>query len=130
MKLLARLMLLLAALAYGAMPVTGMSVMAMPMAHAMDGAGEVREAAFITKVVADQDCPHSAAETTVDDTDHGSDVHSTSTKMMWHCAVCLTLPVDISLSDRGKPARAAEAATLSPRLVSQMTIPLTPPPRS
>ncbi|MCC8931225.1 hypothetical protein [Rhizobium sp. 'Codium 1'] len=130
MKSLARILLFLAALAYGAMPTTGMAAMAMPMVHATDTAGEAAVPASLTKAVADLDCPHSATEMTVADIDHGSASHSTSTKMIWHCAACPMLPVALSLSDSGKPARAAEAATLSPRLVSQTAAPLTPPPRS
>jgi hypothetical protein len=135
MTSLARLLLLVAALAYGAMPLTGMSAMAMPVAHAMDpGGGMMHSPAYnpapAADVMADIDCPHSNSPAAVVDADPGSDQPAKPVKMTWHCAACLTLPADAVLADSGKPARAAEAPARLPRLVSQSTAPLTPPPRA
>lgn len=127
MRSLARLLLLLAAFAYGAMPMTGMSAMAMPVAHMVDAVAGAHEAGSAADMVADVDCPHSGASTI--NADGGEDTGK-PLKMTWHCAACLTLPADPVLAESGKPARAAEAATRFPRLVSQLTAPLTPPPRA
>ncbi len=126
MRPLFRLLLLLAALAYGAMPMTGMTAMAMPVVHVMDKGDLFQPHYMPAKAVADSDCPHSGGKTTSIGDD---DQSSKPLKMASHCAACLTLPADPVLADSGKPARAAEAMSLSPRLVSQMTAPLTPPPR-
>ncbi len=130
MKSLARLLLLVAALAYGAMPMTGMSAMAMPVAHAMDASGDAGLLVSASKVAVDIDCPHSGSATTVADADGNAHHPAKPLKMTWHCAACLTLPTDPVLAGSGKPARAAEASARLPRLVSQLTAPLTPPPRA
>ncbi len=109
------------------MPMTGMPAMAMPVMHAMDQGDLLTFHHLPTKTVADSDCPHFGGKTISIDED---DQSSKPLKMASHCAACLTLPADPVLADSGKPARAAEAASLSPRLVSQMTAPLTPPPRA
>lgn len=129
MTSLARLLLLVAALAYGAMPMTGMSAVAMPVAHAMDTAG-TQPAAASTKAMADVDCPHSGSQTTVADAGGDGEHPSKPVKTAWHCAACLTLPAHPGFADGGKPASAAEAGLLIPTLVSQMAAPLTPPPRA
>ncbi len=126
MRPLFRFLLLLAALAYGAMPMTGMPAMAMPVMHAMDQGDFSTSHHLPAKAVAHSDCPHSGDQTISIDED---DQSSKPSKMAAHCAACLTLPADPVLADSGKPARAAEAMSLFPRLVSQMTAPLTPPPR-
>jgi hypothetical protein len=130
MRSLARLLLLIAALAYGAMPMTGMSAMAMPVAHAMDARGEAGVPVSASMFSVDMDCPHSGSAVTIADADGGSPHPAKPLEMTWHCAACLTLPAEPTLADSGKPARAAEAATRLPRLVSQVTAPLTPPPRA
>lgn len=131
MTSLARLLLLIAALAYGAMPMTGMSAMAMPAAHAMDASGDLGEPVAASTEMADIDCPHSAAVLSVADAADGNAEHpSKPMKTVWHCAACLTLPADTVLADSGKPARAAEASALPSRLVSQLRAPATPPPRA
>lgn len=131
MTSLARLLLLVATLAYGAMPLTGMSAMAMPSAHVMQDAGDQREPVLASTAMADVDCPHSASALPVADAADGDGEHPAKpVKMTWHCAACLTLPADPALAESGKPARAAEASTRLPRLVSQLTAPLTPPPRA
>jgi hypothetical protein len=131
MTSLARLLLLIAALAYGTMPMTGMSAMAMPVVPAMGASGDFGEPVAASTAMTDIDCPHSAGGFSVADAAHGDADHQPKPmKTVWHCAACLTLPVETTLADSGKPARAAEAGTLSPRLVSQMTAPLTPPPRA
>lgn len=126
MRPLFRFLLLLAGLAYGAMPITGMPAMAMPVMNAMDQGDLFQSHHLQAKAVAHSDCPHSGDQTISIDED---DQSSKPSKMAAHCAACLTLPADPLLADSGKAARAAEAMSLSPRLVSQMTAPLTPPPR-
>jgi hypothetical protein len=126
MRSLICFLFLLAGLAYGAMPMIGMPAMAMPVMHAMDQGDLFTFHHMPAKAVADSDCPHSGGKTISIDED---DQSLKPLKMASHCAACLTLPADPVLADSGKPARAAEAMSLSPRLVSQMTAPLTPPPR-
>lgn len=127
MRSLARFLLLIAALAYGGMPMTGMAAMAMPVPHAATMAGDPHQPE--EAAMADIDCPHSGRAAIIADGEDGADHSSKPMKTSGHCAACLTLPADPVLADSGKAARAAEAASLSPRLVSQMTAPLTPPPR-
>jgi len=131
MSSLARLLLLIAALAYGAMPMTGMSAMAMPAAHAIDASGDLGEPVATSTAMADIDCPHSGAGVSVADAADGDVDHSSKPmKSVWHCAACLTLPADTVLADSGQPARAAEASALPSRLMSQLRAPATPPPRA
>lgn len=131
MQVLARLLLLIAAFAYGTMPMTGMSVMAMPVAHAMN-ASDTHGTVSAPKIQAmvDVDCPHSVSRVRVADTDDATEHSSKPMKVSWHCSACLTLPALPAVADSGKPARAAEAVTLAPRLVSQLMAPQTPPPRA
>ncbi|PPJ47646.1 hypothetical protein C0075_19125 [Rhizobium sp. KAs_5_22] len=128
MRSLIRTLLVLAALAYGAMPFTGMawampagadvvvaSVAVEPAAggHAMHGAAMQSEAKMIA--VADQantDCPHPGK------TDHTP-----------HCAACLTLPADLRIAASGEQPRAAEAPTVTIAFSSWPAAPLDPPPR-
>ncbi|THV23293.1 hypothetical protein [Peteryoungia ipomoeae] len=128
MRSLVRLLLLIAALAYGAMPMTGMSAMAMPIAHGTN-AGD-HPAAPVASAMTDMDCPHSGSQLTHAGTADGSGAPDKPMKTVWHCAACLTLPADLAMDDSGKPARAAEAPALPARLVSQMSAPVTPPPRA
>ena len=131
MRSLARLLLLIAAFAYGTMPMTGMAVMAMPVAHAMDaGDPHGTVSAPAVQTMADVDCPHSGNRMTVADGDGGTEQNPKTVKISWHCSACLTLPALPVVADSGKPARAAEAVTLAPRLVSQLRAPQTPPPRA
>lgn len=127
---LARLLLLVAALAYGAMPMTGMSAMAMPAAHVMDADVDLSEPVGASMAMADIDCPHSGQVMPLADQADGTEHGSKPVKMTSHCSSCLTLPANAALPDSGKPARAAEAGTLSPRLLPQLLAPLTPPPRA
>jgi len=131
MQVLTRLLLLIAAFAYGTMPMTGMSVMAMPVAHAMDASDPHGMVSAPTiQAMVDVDCPHLVSRMTVADTDDATEHSSKPMKRSWHCSACLTLPALPAVADSGKPARAAEAATLAPRLVSQLMAPQTPPPRA
>lgn len=130
MKSLARLLLLIAAFAYGSMPMTGMAVVAMPVAHAMDaGDPHGTVSAPAVQTMTDVDCPHSGNRMTVVD-GGGTEQNPKPVKISWHCSACLTLPVETVLADSGKPARAAEASALPSRLVSQLRAPQTPPPRA
>ncbi|MGX5665267.1 hypothetical protein ACWKW9_04775 [Rhizobium daejeonense] len=129
MTLLLRAFLLLAALAYGAMPFTGM---AMPVgasmqmaavtatqadepAHAMHGRmkHDTAKAKHAETASTDADCPHPGK------TDRSA-----------HCSACLTLPASIVIADAGSPARSAEAISLVTALHSQPSAPRTPPPRA
>ncbi|MDH4442473.1 MAG: hypothetical protein QE284_19065 [Rhizobium sp.] len=130
MRSIARLLLLVAALAYGAMPVTGMAVMAMPLAQMTENVGDLHPATSAAKAVVDVDCPHSGVSKTVADAGDGADHSSKPMKMTSHCAACLTLPADPAFADGGQPARAAEATLPMQKLVSQLTAPQTPPPRA
>jgi hypothetical protein len=130
MKPLVRLLLLVAAFAYGAMPVTGMSAMAMPVMQLTDIGSNLHQPVSVAKAVADVDCPHSGVGKTVADAGDGADHGSKPMKSSGHCAACLTLPANPAFANGGQAARAAEAALPMPQLVSQMTAPLTPPPRA
>ena len=129
MTLLLRTFLLLAALAYGAMPFTGMAMpIVAPMhiavvtatqadepAHAMHGEmkHDTAKAKHAETASADADCPHPGK------TDRSA-----------HCSACLTLPASLVIADAGSPARSAEAPTLVTALHSEPSAPLTPPPRA
>lgn len=128
MRSLIRTLLVLAALAYGAMPFTGMAgampagadaviasvaVEPAPSHHAMHGAAMQSEAKMIA--VADQantDCPHPG-----------------KTDRTPHCAACLTLPADLRIAASGKQPRAAEAPSVTVAFSSWPAAPLDPPPR-
>lgn len=127
MRLLIRTLLVLAALAYGAMPFTGMAAMPVgadavvaslavePAAggHAMHGAAMQTEAKTIANATqADADCPHPG-----------------KTDRTPHCAACLTLPADLRIAASGKQPRAAEAPTVTVAFSSWPAAPLDPPPR-
>lgn len=103
MRTAVRIMLVLAALAYGAMPFTGMAQATspdMPTLHA---------------AAMDMDCPH--------------DGQVQDTAKSGHCAACLTLPAAIDFSPAGKPARAAQAPTFERALLSLTPVPPDRPPR-
>lgn len=128
MRLLIRTLLVLAALAYGAMPLTGMAG-AMPAGadaviasavvepatspHAMHGHAMQSEAKMIPDAAqAEADCPHPG-----------------KTDRMPHCATCLTLPADLRIAASGSPPRAAEAPSVTVAFSSWPAAPLDPPPR-
>lgn len=128
MRCFVRIMLAFAAIAYGAMPYTGMAVatpvtavMAVPTAiasHADHGHGAINHGdagRMMPATVAESDdgCPHQP-----------------QTMAKGHCAACLTLAADIRIHDAGKPARGAEAPAVATRLVSLTAAPLDPPPRA
>ena len=132
MKPLVRTLLVLAALAYGAMPFAGLatampygagagadaiieSVVVAPAAsgHAAHGHAMQPEARGNPRsVTADADCPHPGK------TDRGP-----------HCAACLTLPAELRTVACGPQPRAAEAPTVPAALSSRPAGPLDPPPR-
>lgn len=115
-----RLMLLIAALAYGAMPISGAIAMGYGMGMAADPGQHGMMAA-----AADPDCPHAAAASKPMGKVNGA-------KMLpgGHCAACVTLAPQMTFADAGKSARAAEAPQLSPRLLSLVLAPQVPPPRA
>jgi hypothetical protein len=130
MRSLARLLLLVAAFAYGAMPMSGMAVMAMPVVQMADHGGDLHQPASVAKTVADVDCPHSGTSKTLADAGDDVDDSSKPVKINGHCAACLTLPATSAIATGGQAARTAEGALPMPQLASQMTAPLTPPPRA
>jgi hypothetical protein len=130
MRSLARLLLLVAAFAHGAMPMSGMGIMAMPVMQMTDIGSNLHQPVSVAKAVADVDCPHSGTSKTLGDAGDGFDDSSKPVKINGHCAACLTLPATSATATSGQTARAAEGALPMPQLVSQMTAPLTPPPRA
>lgn len=129
MTLLLRTFLLLAALAYGAMPFTGM---AMPVAASMQMAVATATQANETTHALHGDMKHGAskathAETASTDADCP---HPGKSDRSAHCFACLTLPASLVIADAGSPARSAEAPSLVTALHSQPSAPLTPPPRA
>lgn len=123
MTLLIRTLLVLAALAYGAMPLTGVAAMAsgdMSVASAVAEPatsghaphGHAMHAEAKTAAQADADCPHPG-----------------KTDRTPHCAACLTLPAALEIAASGKQPRAAEAPAIIVALSSWPTAPLDPPPR-
>ena len=128
MKLLVRTLLVLAALAYGVMPLTGVAAMvpasagAIPASaaagpaasgHALHVHGMQTEAkAVADSAQADVDCPHPGKS------DRGL-----------HCAACLTLPAALQFAIFDKQPRAAEAPSITVAFASWLSAPLDPPPR-
>lgn len=128
MRPLIRTLLVLAALAYGAMPFTGMAgampavadavvasiaVEPAPSHHAMHGAAMQSDAKMIAvAATANADCPHPG-----------------KTDRTQHCAACLTLPADLRIAASGKQPRAAEASAIIVAFSSWPAAPLDPPPR-
>lgn len=129
MKLLVRTLLILAALAYGAMPLIGVaaakpagadavvaSAVVEPSAnaHAMHGHAMQSEAEVISDAAQpNADCPHPG-----------------KTDRTPHCAACLTLPADFHIAASGKSPRAAEAPSVTVAFFSWPAAPLDPPPRA
>lgn len=114
-------MLAFAAIAYGAMPYTGMAG-AMPAAtisHAGHGADAAMDHGHASRMM-----PATMAES------EDGCPHQPQTMAKGHCAACLTLAADIRIHDAGKPARGAEAPAVATRLVSLTAAPLDPPPRA
>lgn len=125
MKLLVRTLLVLAALAYVAMPFTGVAA-ATPGDAAAIAAGTLAEpdatghaphdhamhAEAKTAAQADADCPHPG-----------------KTDRTPHCAACITLPADFQITAFGKQPRAAEAPAVVVVFSSWPAAPLDPPPR-
>lgn len=130
MRSLVRFLLLIAAFAYGAMPLTGMSAMAMHVVQMTDHGGDLDQPASAAKTVADVNCPHSGSGKTIADAGDGVDDSSKPVMINGHCAACMTLPATPAIATGGQAARAAEAALPMPQLVSQLAAPLTPPPRA
>ncbi|MBO3759014.1 hypothetical protein [Ciceribacter sp. L1K22] len=120
MTAMIRLLLVLSALAYGAMPFT-----------AMVGVASAAVMAELPAGTMEADCPHSAVHTADQSVMNDSTKHAPAKtlKPTAHCTACLTLPADFRSPLPGKPARAAEAARNSIRLVSLTRAPLDPPPR-
>lgn len=132
MRFLVRTLLVLAALAYGAMPLTGMAgVPSAPAAFA--AAAMAAEAATAAPAIhhgpghAMQGQSPMAASST-----HGTDTdcpHPGKSDRSPHCAACLTLPAALPMADGGQPPRSAEAVTVLATLSSWPAAPLDPPPR-
>ncbi|WP_084368645.1 hypothetical protein [Rhizobium sp. RU36D] len=124
MRSVIRLMLVLAALAYGAMPFTG-------MAGPMAATGPAQAAATQADTGHDGHEAHAASAPQMhhEPAPDGDCPHPGKTMASGHCAACLTLPADILIAESGPPAR----STLTPRLMATLTSraapPLDPPPR-
>ena len=119
-----RLMLLFAALAYGAMPISGAIAMGMSMSQSDGVAADPGQHGTMVEINY-PDCPDAAAASTPMGKAGGA-------KMLpgGHCAACVTLVPQIAFADAGKPARVAEAPQLSPSLLSRILAPQVPPPRA
>ena len=126
MTLLIRTLLVLAALAYGAMPLTAMAAM-MP-------AGATLESVVTERAASDHQLHGSEMRAGARPAAHASQAdgdcpHPGKTDRTPHCAACLTLPADLRIADAGSPPRAAEAPAIILALSSWPTAPLDPPPR-
>lgn len=122
-----RLLLLVAGLAYGAMPLHGIAATAMP-APATSAAGDTMAtgapAHVHGAVIGLAVCPHGMIPA-----DHSGE-HSGQPMMAGgHCGSCLTLPLMIVIADAGLAVRSVDAPGLSPRLHSAPIGPLERPPR-
>lgn len=128
MRTVVRIMLLLAAMAYLAMPFGMTAGMAQAMPVDMHGPGPMADdttpmhhgmdMAAVNVAPMNVDCPHQAP----------SDDKSPVTSL--HCTACLTLAADIRFLDAGKPARAVPPPAIARAMLSVAAAPLDPPPRS
>ena len=129
MRMLLRLLLLVAGFAYGAMPLHGIAAVAMPApatSEAHPGKAAATEASAHGHHSADITCPHGMVPA---DMDHSGDNSSHKTVAGGHCSSCLTLPPMIVFADAGLAVRTADAPGLSPHPDSAPTGPLERPPR-
>lgn len=137
MNSLFRLMLIVCALAYGAMPFSGMSAFAGTLSGTMTMQTDKAHGASAAPhavVVVPGDCPHAGALTGsvaagIADVDKVVD-DKAKPQMTGHCAACLTLAAALSFAPVAKPARAAEAPFLPKPLSSADRTPSVPPPRA
>lgn len=131
MKPLMRIVVLIAALAYAAMPFAGMAMASVPpMAMATVEAGG--DANHTMHGQGPHDGAQASGHRTAMDAPSGSDCpHPGKTPARdFHCAACLTLPVELAFRNEGMPPRPVEAAAPEHQLVSRTAPPLLPPPRA
>ena len=134
MRFLVRTLLVLAALAYGAMPLTGMAGLSSAPAAlvATATATDAETGAATTTTAMHGHAMHGKGPMAASST-HGADTdcpHPGKSDRSPHCAACLTLPAALPMADGGKPPRSAEAVTLLATLSSWPAAPLDPPPRA
>tara|TARA_R110002020_G_scaffold96186_20_gene230608 strand:+ start:3326 stop:3703 length:378 start_codon:yes stop_codon:yes gene_type:complete len=122
MKPVLRLLLLLAALAYGAMPLQGVAAVALSVADAGLMAAASAHPHAMMPGSAHEPCPHAKIPM---DTDHAGHMAMAG----GHCGACLTLATVNPFIDAGPPVRTAEASGPAPRLKSTPAAPLERPPR-
>ncbi|MBV2186228.1 MAG: hypothetical protein KUL88_17025 [Rhizobium sp.] len=129
MKLLIRTLLVLAALAYVAMPLTG-------MATAVAAGADAIVAATVVETDSDDHAAHgqamhTGAKVVADAAQTDGDCpHPGKTDRSPHCAACLTLPAELKIADAGGAPRAAQAPAASTAFSSWPAAPLDPPPRA
>ncbi len=132
MRFLVRTLLVLAALAYGAMPLTGMAgVPSAPAAFAAAAMATEAETGAAPTTAAHGHAMHGKGLMAASST-HGANSdcpHPGKSDRSPHCAACLTLPAALPMADGGKPPRSAEAVTVLATLTSWPAAPLDPPPR-
>lgn len=131
MKPLMRIVVLIAALAYAAMPFSGMAMAGMPpMAMAAVEAGG--DANHTMHGQGPHDGAQASGHQTAMDAPSGGDCpHPGKTPARdFHCAACLTLPVEPAFRNEGKPPRPVEVAATEHQLISRTAPPLLPPPRA
>lgn len=112
-----RLLLVIAALAYSLMPLTGMA-----------GPAMASTTTAISEIAIPGDCPHASSGHAGKMSDPASP-HPEGTKFTGHCSACLALPAEPLAWVTEAAPRGAEASALSPRFASVDDGPLLPPPR-
>lgn len=132
MRFLVRTLLVLAVLAYGAMPLTGMAgLSSAPAALAAAATAADAETGAATTTATHGHARHDKGLMAASST-HSADTdcpHPGKSDRSPHCAACLTLPAVLPMADGGQPQRSAEAVTLLATLSSWPAAPLDPPPR-
>ena len=122
MKPVLRLLLLVAALVYGAMPLQGVASVAMSTPDAGIMADASAHPHAMMPGSASEPCPHAKIPTDTDQAGHKAMAGG-------HCGACLTLAPMNPFMDAGPPVRTDEAPGLTPRLKSTPAAPLERPPR-
>jgi len=120
MRRFRHILVVIAAIAYGAMPLSGMAgetpdvaVVASVDAQSAAGTHHALPSAKGTKAAADSDCPHPV-----------------KAGLVGHCAACLTLAAQWQSQQPRPAAPPAPAPSLTERLSSHIAAPLLPPPRA
>ncbi len=114
----------LAALAYGAMPMTGMAAPVADLVQ-MSAPGVAHHA----RSVPTADAVHHGMHDVKASSDDGDCTHPGKAMAKGHCAACLSLAAEIRIADAGPPARGALGASRVAALTSHTAPPRDPPPR-